>query len=245
MATQLDLQEQEQLDALKAFWNKHGNAITWLLVLVLGAFAAWNGWNWYQARQGAQAGAMFDELERAVREGSAERAGRVFNDLRERFPRTAFAQQGGLAAAKLQFDKGQADAARASLAWVAENGIEDEVRTIARLRLAGALADAKQFDEALKALDAAKAAGFEGLVADRRGDVLMAQGKAAEARAAYQAAYAALGDKVPYRSLVEAKLSALGVPPGAAAAAGPGAATAAAAAKPATAASAASSGAGQ
>jgi len=229
MATQLDLQEQEQLDALKAFWNKHGNAITWLLVLVLGAFAAWNGWNWYQARQGAQAGAMFDELERAVRDGNAERAGRVFNDLRERFPRTAFAQQGGLAAAKLQFEKGQADAARASLAWVADNGVEDEVRTIARIRLAGLQADAKQFDEALKTLDAAKAVGFEGLVADRRGDVLMAQGKPAEARAAYQAAYAALGDKVPYRSLVEAKLSALGASPGSAGAAAATAAGSAAA----------------
>ncbi len=226
MATQLDLQEQEQLDALKAFWNKHGNAITWLLVLVLGAFAAWNGWNWLQARQGAQAGAMFDELERALRDGNAERAGRVFADLRERFPRTAFAQQAGLAAAKLQFDKGQADAARASLAWVADNGVEDEVRTIARLRLAGLQADAKQFDAALKTLDAAKAAGFEGLVADRRGDVLMAMGKPAEARAAYQAAYAALGSKLPYRNLVEAKLTTLGAAPGAAVAPAGGASAA-------------------
>jgi predicted negative regulator of RcsB-dependent stress response len=229
MATQLDLQEQEQLDALKAFWNKHGNAITWLLVLVVGAFAAWNGWNWVQARQGAQAGAMFDELERAVRDGNAERAGRVFGDLRERFPRTAFAQQAGLAAARVQFDKGQADAARASLAWVADNGVEEEVRTIARIRLAGLQTDAKQFDEALKTLDAAKAPGFEGLVADRRGDVLMAMGKPAEARAAYQAAHAALGGKAPYRSLVEAKLTTLGAPPGAAPAAATGAASVAAA----------------
>jgi predicted negative regulator of RcsB-dependent stress response len=216
MATQLDLQEQEQLDALKAFWNKHGNLITGVLIVVFGAFAAWNGWQWYQRDQGLKAGAMFDELDRAVQAGDAERAGRVFADLRERFPRTAFAQQGGLLAARVQFDKGQGDAARASLAWVAEKGIEDEARTIARLRLAALQADARQFDEALKTLEAATAGGFEALVADRRGDILMAQGKPAEARAAYEKAWAAMSDKVAYRRLVEAKLTALGAAPGAA-----------------------------
>ena len=44
MATSLDLQEQEQVDALKAFWKQYGNLITWVLTLALAAFAAWNGW---------------------------------------------------------------------------------------------------------------------------------------------------------------------------------------------------------
>jgi predicted negative regulator of RcsB-dependent stress response len=220
MATQLDLQEQEQLDALKAFWNKYGNLITGVLIVVFGAFAAWNGWQWYQRDQGLKAGAMFDELDRAVQAGDAERAGRISIDLRERFPRTAFAHQGTLLAAKLQFDKGQFDAARTSLTWVADKGTEEEVRTIARLRLAGVQAEAKQYEEALKTLDAATAPGFEALVADRRGDVFMAQGKSSEARAAYQAAWAAMDDQVPYRRLIEAKLTALGAAPASAASAG-------------------------
>ncbi len=218
MATQLDLQEQEQLDALKAFWNKQGNLITWTLVLVLGAFAAWNGWNYWQREQALKAGAMFEELDRAAAAGDAEKAARVFADLKQRFPGTAFAQQGGLTAAKVQVAKGQADAAKATLTWVAENGAEDEMRTIARLRLAAVLADAKQYDEALKTLDGAKAEGFEGLVADRRGDVLLAQGKKDEARAAYQAAYKAMDEKVDYRRLVDAKLTTLGAAPAAASA---------------------------
>ncbi len=219
MATQLDLQEQEQLDSLKAFWNKQGNLITWTLVLVLGAFAAWNGWNYWQREQALKAGAMFEELDRAAAAGDADKAGRVFADLKQRFPGTAFAQQGGLTAAKVQVAKGQADAAKATLTWVAENGAEDEMRTIARLRLAAVQADAKQYDEALKTLDAAKAEGFEGLVADRRGDVLLAQGKKDEARAAYQAAYKAMDEKVDYRRLIEAKLTTLGAAPAPAAAA--------------------------
>lgn len=227
MATQLDLQEQEQLDALKAFWNKQGNLITWTLVLALGAFAAWNGWNWWQREQAFKAGAMFEELDRAAVANDADKTGRIFADLKDGFPRTAYAQQGGLLAAKIQAGKGQTDAAKASLAWVADNAIEDEVRTIARLRLAAVLADAKQYDEALKSLDAAKSEGFEALVADRRGDVLLAQGKKDEARTAWQAAYKAMPEKADYRRLIEAKLTAMGAAPDAPA---PAAASASAAA---------------
>jgi len=219
MATQLDLQEQEQLDALKAFWNQYGNLITWLLVLLLSAFAAWNGWNWWQRDQATKASAMYDALELAASAGDAERTTRVLADLKERYPGTAFTQHGALVAARLQFDKGDVAAAKAALTWAAENGPEDELRTVARLRLAGLLADAKQYDEALKQLDAAKATAFEGLVADRRGDVLFAAGKKDEARAAYQAAYKSIDEKLGYRTLIDAKLTALGAAPVAPAAA--------------------------
>ena len=220
MATQLDLQEQEQLEDLKHFWKQYGNLITWTVVLVLGAFAAWQGWNRWQESQSEKASAMYDELERVAEAGDVARVAQVFAELKERYPRTAFAEQGGLLTAKAQFDKGQADNARAALAWVAEHAIEGEYKTVARLRLAGLLLDAKQYDEALKQLDAAKDdKAFEGLVADRRGDVLMAQGKKDEARASYQAAYKALDASVDYRHLVEAKLTALGAPPQAAVAA--------------------------
>jgi predicted negative regulator of RcsB-dependent stress response len=224
MATQLDLQEQEQLDALKAFWNKQGNLITWVLILALGAIAGWNGWQYWQREQAGNAAAMFEELDRAALAGDADKTGRVFNDLRQRYPRTAYAEQAGLLAAKVQFGKGQKDAAQASLSWVADNAIEDEMRTIARLRLAGLQTDAKQYDAALKTLDAAKAEGFEALAADRRGDILLAQGKKDEARAAYQVAWKGLGEKLDYRRLVDAKLTALGAAPEAPAAAASGAA---------------------
>jgi predicted negative regulator of RcsB-dependent stress response len=231
MATQLDLQEQEQLDALKAFWKKQGNLITWVLVLALGGFSAWNGWQYWQRDQAQNAGAMFEELDRAALAGDAEKAGRIFGDLKQRFPKTAFAEQAGLTAAKVQFAKGQADAAKASLIWVAENAVEDELKTVARLRLAGLQLDAKQFDEALKSLDAAQGVEFEALVQDRRGDIYLAQGKTAEARAAYQRAWIALSDKSDYRRLVDAKLTALGASPEAAAGA-PGAPAATAASGP-------------
>jgi predicted negative regulator of RcsB-dependent stress response len=224
MSTQLDLQEQEQLDALKAFWKHYGNLVTWVLILLLGLYAGWNGWNYWQRDQALKASSMFDALEQAAQAGDADKSARVFADLKERFPRTTFAEQGALAAAKVQFDKGQIDAAKASLTWAAENATEEEYRTIARLRLAAVLEGAKDYDAALKQLDAAKADGFEALVADRRGDVLAAAGKKDEAKAAYQAAYKAMDEKQEYRRLIEAKLIALGVAPAPDAAAASGAA---------------------
>ena len=217
MATNLDLEEQEQLDQLKAFWKKYGNPITWLLVVVLGGFAAWNGWNYYQRDQAAKAGSMYDQLDKAAQAGDVDQASRVFADMKARFPSTAYTEQGGLLVAKLQFEKGKADDAIATLAWVEANAGETEYQTIARLRVAGVLLDQKKYDEALKHLDGAVlkdgAAQFGALLDDRRGDVLIAQGKADDAKKAYAKAYAAMDSKVEYRRLIEAKLTALGAAP--------------------------------
>ncbi|GAB4037902.1 MAG: tetratricopeptide repeat protein [Rubrivivax sp.] len=215
MATSLDLQEQEQLDSLKAFWKQYGNAITWLLILLLGAYAGWNGWQYWQRDQAIKASAMFDELDRSVQSGDAERTARVFQDLQSRYGGTVQAAQGGLLAARLQSDKGQADAARATLSWVAEKAGDEGLRTLARLRLAGLMLEAKQLDEALKQLEAATAPGFEALVADRRGDVLLAKGDKAGAKAAFESAWRAMPPQLDYRRLVEAKLTALGGAPAA------------------------------
>lgn len=213
MATNLDLEEQEQLDELKHFWKKNGNLITWVLIAALAAYAAWNGWNYWQGDQAVKAGAMFDELDRAARAGDAEKVTRVFTDLKERYPRTAFTQQGGLLAAKVQFEKGKADVAQLTLTWVAENAVEPEYKTVAWLRLSGLSLDAKKFDDALKQLDAASAPDFAALVADRRGDVLLAQGKADDAKVSYNKAWRQMDSKLDYRRLIEAKLTALGAAP--------------------------------
>lgn len=260
MASPLDLQEQEQLDSLKAFWKQWGNLITWLLVIVLGGVAGWNGWQQYQRSQAVKAGAMFDELDRAVQAADADKAARVFADLKERYPRTVFAQQGGLFAAKLLYDKSKADDAVAALQWVSANAIEDEYKAVASLRLAGIQAERKQYDEALKTVAAVTQPAFAALAADRRGDILLAQGKRNEAAAAFAEAFKGMPQTVEYRQIVEAKLNTLGVaapaepasaaasaassdaPPSAAATAPPAAAASppAAAASPAVAASGAS-----
>ena len=99
MATHLDLEEQEQLDALKAFWKQYGNLITGILVAALTAYAGWNAWQWWQRDQAYKSGAMFEQLERAALIGDADQAKRVFDDMKSRYPRTVYTQQGALLAA--------------------------------------------------------------------------------------------------------------------------------------------------
>jgi predicted negative regulator of RcsB-dependent stress response len=219
MAQQLDLQEQEQVDALKAFWKRYGNLITWTITLVLAAFAGYNFWLKHERDQATQASTMFGELEGAAQAADPVRAAQVFADMKSRVPKTTYAQLAGLLAAKVQYDKGDTANATASLQWVADNG-NDENAGVAHLRLAGLLADAKKYDEALKQLDLVKPGAFAALVADRRGDILLAKGQKDAAKTAYKAAWDALPATTQYRVLVEAKLTALGAAPAASAASG-------------------------
>lgn len=213
MANALDLEEQEQLDQIKHFWQKYGNLITWVLIAVLGSYAAWNGYQYWQRDQAAKAAALFDEVERSVVSGDVARIERSFSDMKDKFASTQYAQQAGLLAAKALLDKGKAEASREMLKWVSETAGDQAYRDIARLRLSGLLFDAKMHDEALTQLSQPFTPAMAGLVADLRGDVLQAKGQSQDAKAAYQSAWQQLADSPDYRRLVEAKLNALGVDP--------------------------------
>lgn len=211
MASHLDLEEQEQLEQLKAFWKRWGDAITWLVTLALVAFAGWTGWNYWQREQAIKAGAAFSELERGVQGGDLNKATAAFTTLKNDYAGTGYAAQAALLTAKLQLDKDKADDARASLGWAAEKAKGDAVRDLARLRLAALQMDAKQYAEAAKTLDGVKGADFAPLVADRRGDLALLQNKPDEAKAQFQKAYDGLEKRLDYRRLVEVKLASLGV----------------------------------
>ncbi len=219
MAQQLDLQEQEQVDALKAFWAKYGNLITWTVTLLLAAFAGYNFWLKRERDLASQASTMYGELQSAAAAGDAKRAAQILGDMKARAPKTTYAQLGALLAAKTQSDKGDAVNATANLQWVADNG-NDENAAVAHLRLAGLLADAKKYDDALKQLALVKPASFAALVSDRRGDIELVQGQKDAAIKAYKLAYDGLPAATQYRILVEAKLTALGAAPPASAASG-------------------------
>jgi predicted negative regulator of RcsB-dependent stress response len=213
MAKALDLEEQEQLDQIKHFWQKYGNLITWVLIVILGAYAAWNGYQYWQRDQAAKAAVLFDEVERAASSNDLARVQRSFADMKDRFPKTLFAHQAALIAAKSLHANGKTDEARASLKWVIDGAPDSAYRDIARLRLAGLLLDAGAHDEALSLLAQPVAASLMGLSYDLQGDIRMSKKQNAEATSAYRNAWQALADQGDFRRIVEAKLNALGVDP--------------------------------
>ena len=213
MANHLDLEEQEQLDQLKHFWNTWGTLISSVLIVVFGSFAAWNGYQFWQNRQGTQASALFDAIENAVQVGDQSRIQQAFSDIQGKYATTVQAGQAGLLIAKMQSDQGNTDAAKSALEWVVVHTSDDGYKSLARLRLVSLLIERKSYDEAFQSLSEKFPAEFEGIVADRKGDVLMLQGKKQDAVVEYTRAYKAFSEGTEYRRLVEVKLNALGSQP--------------------------------
>lgn len=184
-----DLEEQEQLEALKQWWKRYGNTVLGALTVVLLAVAGWRGWMWYQDHRAGQAMGYYEALEDAARRNDADSAARLkaaAQTLRDDFGATPYATRGALLAAQALADSKDLDGARAQLEWVAASK-DTALAPVARLRLAGLLLDQKRHDDALAQL-ANPPAAFAALYADRRGDVLAAQGKPDEARKAWETA---------------------------------------------------------
>ena len=207
----LDLEEQEQVAELQAWWTQYGSLITVAIVAAAVAFAGWQGWRWYERGQASQAGVLYDTLSRAVQAGDAKALRDASGALLENYPRTLYASMGALAAARYYFDRSDLKSAKAQLQWVTQNGRTEEFRDLARLRLAAVLMDEKAYDEALKLLDEKHGAAFDAQYAAARGDVLVAKNQAEPARAAYRMALEKAGQSnSAFRESVRMRLEALG-----------------------------------
>jgi predicted negative regulator of RcsB-dependent stress response len=205
-----NLEEQERIDALKAFWNRYGNFILTSITIVLLVIAGYRAWGWWQQRQAIEAAAVYDQLRGAVEARDVDKVKEYAGTIFERYPRTAYAQMAALLAARVHHDASDLRSAKAPLQWAVERAQDAEFRQLARLRLAGLLIDEQSYDEALRLLGGEDAGPFAPLYANRRGDALLALNRPQEARAAYQQSLAQLGPGEPLRQAVQLKLDALG-----------------------------------
>lgn len=220
MAT-YDLEEQEQIDELKTWWKMHGNLVTAVIVAAAVAVVGWQGWNWWQRNQAAQASVLYGGVQVATVQQDAKRARELTGELIDKYSGSSYAGLAALLSAKAQAEGGDAKSAQAQLAWAVDNARDEGVRELARLRLAALLLDDKAYDEAMKRLSAEPAAAFAPRFNELRGDVLAAQGKTTEARAAYEAALAKLDAilkdggsearvRAAYRDVLQVKVDTLG-----------------------------------
>lgn len=207
---ELDLHEQEQVDALKAWWKDNGKWVVGVLVVGLLGFAGMQFWKSHQASQAAEAGKLYVEVIKQVATNDAKRISDAADALATRYGSSAYAPRAQLLAAQASLQAKDVPHAKAQLWWVIEHAQETTLQDTARLKLASVLLDEKKYDEALKQLDAAHPDSFTGLYADLKGDVLGAMGKVAEARVAYQQALDKTDAKSMYRNLIQLKLDGLG-----------------------------------
>ncbi len=208
----LNLEEQEQLEELKAWWKKYGNLLTWLVIIGLFAYAGFNGWKYYQRGQAEKASLLYEEMFRAVVAKDNTIVMRAATDLETQYSGTAYAQMAGMIASRAAYEAGEVKSAKAQLEWVANNAVDDEYKVLAKLRLAGMLLDEKAYDDGVKWLSGDFPEAFAARVADRKGDILVAQGKIDEARTAYQLALDKSDPKDQARKLIQLKLDGIGGP---------------------------------
>ena len=182
-----ELEEQEQIAALRGWWKQYGGWATGLLLAIAMGWLGWYGWQTYQKTQNAEASRVFLLLQQASAQQNTSQVKQAAGELVNQYPRSQFAALGALLAATTLEAAGDAKSAEAQLIWVADNG-KDAVRGVARLRLAGIQMDQKDYDAALKTLSETPPAGFAARFDAARGDVYVAQGKLTEARASYDAA---------------------------------------------------------
>jgi predicted negative regulator of RcsB-dependent stress response len=205
-----DLEEQEKLDELKAWWKHWGNAIIAAVSVFVIVFSGIQWWRSHQRATAGEASVLYSSVTKLATEGDPKKVAAATKTLTDKYAASAYASRAALVAAKTAFDKGDLPGARTQLEWVVANAKEEEVKAIARLRLAAVLGDEKNFDGALRLLDANTNPGFEAATAAMRGDILFAQGKLADAKNAYSMAIAKTepqGDK----QLLQLKLDSLGV----------------------------------
>ena len=205
-----DLEEQEQIAAIKSWWGEYGNAVMIAVAACALSLAGYQGWRYYQHSQAAGAVALYEQLEQAERAGDRKKVRDIAVQITGKYGSTMYGTFAALSSARASFESGDLAAAKSQLQWVMDNTKEDEIRDVARLRLAGVLLDEKNYAEALKLVDTKPVESMTGLYADLKGDILFSQDMKAEARSAYQLALDKSEAGSAYRSAIQLKLDALG-----------------------------------
>ncbi|RXZ45143.1 YfgM family protein [Crenobacter cavernae] len=205
-----DLQEQEQLDALKAFWSRWGKWIAGAVAGLALAYAGYQGWQYYEKQQSSAAAAVFSQVEASLAKGDLNAVKGVQAKLAEAYPGSAYASRAAFLAARAAFDKGDLAYAKQQLTWVTQHSDEAALKALAHLRLAAVQLDEKRFDAAIAELNQEHPTSFDALFLDLKGDVFVARGDAKSARDAYKAALAKLAGESPNRQFIQTKLDVLG-----------------------------------
>ena len=205
----LDSHEQEQMEAFKAWWKQNRAQLLGGLLIVVTVLGGWSGWQYFQGKQTREAAILYAEFSTQLESNDVQRINDAAAAMMDKFSSTTYASRAALLAAQVNEQRKDVTHAKTQLQWVIAHASEPSLKDVARLRLAAILLDEKNYTDAMQLLETEHPAAFDGLYADLKGDLLAAQGKNDEAKAAYQLAIEKIDAKSMYRNLVQLKLDAL------------------------------------
>lgn len=180
--------EEEQLEAIKKWWNRHSNVITIVMSIVLILVCGWKYWTWHENQIDTQASATYERLMFAVSNQDSKAAQSFANDLTRDYGKTIYAEVALLGLAKISATEENYDAALVNLLKVANGSKIAALRQVARLRMGRIYKTQKAYDKALDVLATVDDAAYIALVNELKGDVFAAKGQYQEAMTAYKEA---------------------------------------------------------
>jgi predicted negative regulator of RcsB-dependent stress response len=204
-----DIEQQESLANFKGWLEDNAKSIIGAIVMVAVVWGGTSAWHWYRDNQASAASVAYDQYLHALESKDKDQAGKALQSLKDAHGSSAIASLAALTQAKLNLDAGDLAGAKAQLQFVIDKDVSHEFSLLARVRLAGILLDEKAYDAALNVLPGDPPAALAAEVSDRRGDILFAQGKINESRAAYAKALEQVPAQSPLKAMIETKLEAL------------------------------------
>lgn len=205
-----DLEEQESIDQMKAWWEKWGTPITAAVCVVCLGFAGYNGWSWYKRNEAAKASASYMQLQNAVVTHDVKNVASLSDLIINDYSSTVYAPLAAFASAQAALEAEDFDRAEKMLLWVIEKSGREEYDASARIRLAGVYLDAGRIEDGIKVLEGASAlAEQQAALDDRLADLYAVKGDFAKARGLWKKVLASGEGASHLRRLVELKLGAL------------------------------------
>lgn len=214
-----DRTEEEQVEALKKWFEENGTSLVVSIVVVLAVVFGYRTWD-TQTREASEAASVsYENLQQAVGVGPLETLSEeklstgkfIAEQLKSEHASSTYAHFASLQMAKIAAEKGDLETAASELQWVLDNGVDEKIAIIANLRLAKVKLGLTQFDAALAQLDSVKPGAHESSYEEVRGDIYYEMDRINEAREAYQRAVILQGDSP--KPFTQMKLDDL-VPPG-------------------------------
>lgn len=213
------LSDEEQVERLKRWIRSYGSsALTGILLALIAFF----GWHYWEKRQENKTIETMNQYQKVITESAGAATDKAAQSrfisnvqtLVKSNPNSVFALQALLLQAKVTASQGEWAGAEKALTQAVALKVEDKgLINLAWLRLARVQAAQNKSDAALATLKNVSEPAFVASSEELRGDILVQKNDIKAAKAAYEAAWAALVKRQQSRELLKVKMNAIGLIP--------------------------------